>query len=184
MILSNRFVTRVRQIPYVLALVLAFLSPTQAKAQVLPVVVGGVGGLLVGSYITTGSYVLKSRSTGWVMHSVEHLLEPSPEIVPLVVAPAAGMILGYRSTSALASAGIWGGVGLVGGGAVGAAVGHLIWDDPEGRWAGGVIGSAAGLLLGVVLGASFGGSGGSAQGSESESPPASFSIRVPWGGER
>ena len=138
-----------------LAVTIALLSgaSSPASAQVLPGIIGGVGGLVAGAYVSTGAYVFKSRATGWVMHSVEHLIEPGLPTVPLMVGPVAGAILGAKSTPALEGAGLWGGVGLVSGGLVGTAAGHLIWGDTEGRWAGAIIGSAAGLLAGAIAGA-------------------------------
>ncbi len=35
---------------------------------------------------------------------------------------------------------------------VGALIGDQVWDDPQGKWAGGVIGGAVGLIVGGVAG--------------------------------
>lgn len=156
-------------------------TPERAEAQVLPAVLGGVGGLIAGTHVTTGVFVLKSRATGWVMHSVETLVEPSPELLPLVAGPIAGALLGARSTDRLESAGLWGGAGLLSGSAVGALAGHLLWGNAEGRWAGAVIGSASGLLIGAIVGAAYGGDESEPGGGAPEMTPAvRFVIPVPW----
>ncbi len=180
---TSSFGTSFRTVPKLACLlaVVAMATPVRANSQVLPAVIGGVGGLLAGVHTTTGIFVLKSRATGWVMHSVEHLLEPSPEAIPILVGPIAGAAIGYSSKSALAQAGLWGSAGLASGALAGAAVGHLIWKDSEGRWAGGVIGSAAGLLLGVVLGASRGAKTEELDPSTVNSARVGFSFRSPWG---
>ncbi|NNF26286.1 MAG: hypothetical protein HKN73_03565, partial [Gemmatimonadetes bacterium] len=136
------------------------LEGRRIEAQVLPAVVGGVGGLLAGAYVTTGVFVLKSRATGWVMHSVETLIEPAPELLPLVAGPVAGALLGARSSGRLEAGAAWAGIGLASGAGLGALAGHLIWNSVEGRWAGGIIGSAAGLLVGSVVGAATHDEGG------------------------
>lgn len=127
--------------------------PRDASAQLLPATLGFTGGLIGGAYVTTGAYVFKSRATGWVLHSPADLLSPRLEALPVVIGPVAGAILGYRDRRRLAAAMTWGGVGLVSGAFVGAGFGQLIWNDSEGRWAGGTIGSAAGLAIGVIVGA-------------------------------
>ncbi len=132
--------------------------PKHGTAQELASALGFAGGLFAGAYMTTGAYVLKSRATGWVLHSASDLVAPRPEALPLVVMPIAGAVLGYRSPEKLSAAATWGTVGLVGGGLAGAAMGELVWGNSEGRWAGGTIGSALGLAVGAIAGAIGGGS--------------------------
>lgn len=134
-------------------LVVLCIAPQRAHAQALSAGLGFAGGLLGGAYVTTGTYVLKSRATGWTLHSVSDIIAPRLEALPLVVMPIAGAVIGYQSKETLADVGTWGGVGLVGGAIVGVGFGQLIWGGSEGRWAGGTIGSAAGLAIGAVLGA-------------------------------
>lgn len=155
--------------------------PKETVAQTLPAVVGGVGGLVAGSYVTTGLYVLKSRATGWMMHSPTDLVEPRLEGIPLIVGPVAGALIGYRDSDRLARAGLWGVAGMAAGATVGAATGHWVWGDSGGRWSGGVIGSAAGLLAGVVYGALV-------DEEPTSDPPVGdagselrFEIPAPWG---
>ena len=161
--------------------VVLLAASTPASAQLLPGIVGGVGGLVAGAYVSTGAYVFKSRATGWVMHSVEHLIEPGLPTLPLLAGPVAGVLMGAKSTPALGRAGLWGSVGLASGGLVGAAVGHLVWGDREGRWAGAVIGSAAGLLGGAVAGAL---TTDDASGPEDGTEGAAFALSfgIPWRG--
>jgi hypothetical protein len=150
-----------------------------ARAQELTTALGLGGGLLAGAYVTTGLYVLRSRTTGWVLHSPSELLAARPEAVPVVVAPIVGAVLGYQSPHRLSAAAAWGGVGFVSGGAIGVGIGHLIWGNSEGRWAGGTIGSALGLAVGAIAGAV------DRADDEVEAPAASYlSFSIPLGGRR
>jgi hypothetical protein len=150
-----------------------------ARAQEFTTALGLGGGLLAGASVTTGLYVLRSRATGWVLQSPTDLLAARPEAMPIVVAPIVGAVLGYRSPDRLSAAAAWGGVGFVSGGAIGVGIGHLIWGNSEGRWAGGTIGSALGLAVGAIAGAV-----GRAD-EEVEVPAASYlSFSIPLGGRR
>jgi hypothetical protein len=137
----------------VLCMTTLVIPSRQVAAQEVTSALGLAGGIVAGAYVTTGLYVLKSRATGWVLHSPSELLSPGLEAIPLVAGPIAGTILGYQSPEKLSAAAAWGGIGLVSGGAVGIAMGQLIWGDSEGRWAGGTIGSALGLVVGAIAGA-------------------------------
>lgn len=144
----------VRLLGLLMALCISLAAlPRDASAQLLPATLGFAGGLIGGAYVTTGAYVLKSRATGWVLHTPAELLSARLEALPVVIGPVSGAILGYRDRRRLAAAMTWGGVGLVSGAFIGAGFGQLIWNDSEGRWAGGTIGSAAGLAIGVIVGA-------------------------------
>lgn len=133
----------------------ALAVPGEAAAQAWSAGLGLAGGLIAGAYVTTGTYVLKSRATGWVLHSVEDIVTARPEVLPLVAMPVAGALIGYRSPAKLGAAALWGGTGLLLGAAIGAGIGQLIWKDTTGRWAGATIGSAAGLAIGSILGAAL-----------------------------
>lgn len=141
--------------PFAIASLLALSSllPRPVEAQVGRAALGLIGGLGAGIHVTTGIFVLRSRVFGHDMHSTEDVVTLRPETVPIIAMPVAFGIVGYRSSSRLAGAATWGGLGLVAGAAVGAGVGHLLSGTSGGRWAGGTIGSAAGLALGAILGA-------------------------------
>lgn len=161
-----------------LALLLAgAASPGRAAGQTVPAILGTVGGFVAGTYTTTAVYVTKARF-GRFLFSVDDALTLTPEILPMVAGPVAGGWLGAESKVALGRAMGWGAVGFLGGAALGVGVGHLIWRDQEGRWAGAIIGSAAGMLTGAVLGA-LDGLG------DDEAEPAMvplLSVRIPLGG--
>jgi hypothetical protein len=124
----------------------------------------------------TAIYVAEAR-TGRFLHSYDEILGFRPEILPVLAGGVAGGWLGAESGTALARAAGWGGLGLVGGAVLGAGAGHLIWRSSEGRWAGGIIGSAVGLVAGAILGAADG-----LDGRDDPRPLALFSFTLPIGG--
>jgi MFS family permease len=138
-----------------LVLALTTLTPRPAQAQVGRAALGLIGGLAAGVHVTTGVFVLRSRVFGHDMHSTEDIVTVRPETMPIIAMPVAFALVGYRSSSRLAGAATWGGLGFVAGAAVGAGLGHILSGTSGGRWAGGTIGSAAGLALGAVLGAAL-----------------------------
>ena len=179
-LVMTRFL-RMSRVVAMLAVVLVFLVPRQASGQVVSSSLGFLGGVVAGTHMSMGAYVLKSRLTGWNFHSVDEILSPQFETLPIIIAPIAGVVLGASSPGKLGAAATWGGVGLVSGAAVGATVGHFIWGDTQGRWAGGTIGSAAGLLIGSVLGAALK-SDGSDDEAESAARPLFITVSIPVGG--
>jgi tetrahydromethanopterin S-methyltransferase subunit C len=151
----------------------------RAHGQVLPIVAGGVGGLAAGGWTTIGTFVARSRMGNYIFQT-DDLQAIRLETLPILVFPLAGALLGAHSSRRLTNAGIGAGLGLVGGGGLGIAVGALVSDTSEARWAGGIIGSAAGLVVGAVV-------GGLAVSPEDGAPPGVFapslSIRIPLGGD-
>lgn len=146
-----------------------------APAQVGPALLGAAGGLVVGGYTTVAIYVTKARF-GRYLFSPDELVALRPEILPVVVLPVAGAVLGAESTTALGRSAGWGAIGFAAGGVVGGLTGRLVSDTDEAPWAGAIIGSSAGLLAGAILGAIDGldDSGGGA--------PVALSWSVPVGG--
>lgn len=179
--LPRRRWTRAFLVPLVLTTAFA-VTPRPAEGQFLPAAAGFVGGFAGGVYMTAGIYVFKSRVTGWRLHGTEDVFSLQPELLPIAVMPIAGAMVGYRDSAQLGSAAAWGGVGLLGGAAIGAGFGQLIWGTTEGRWAGGTIGSAAGLLLGSIIGALTHGSEEAEMPGGASAPLVTFSI--PFGGGR
>lgn len=125
--------------------------PRPAAGQIGPAIAGTAGGLAAGLYTTTAIYVTEARF-GHYIFSVDDVVSPNLRLLPMVVGPVAGGWVGAESGHALGRAGLWGGLGFLGGAALGAGTGHLVWETSEGRWAGAIIGSALGLLTGAVLG--------------------------------
>lgn len=128
------------------------VRPVPAQAQVIPALLGGAGGLVAGAYVTTGVYIAKARA-GRFIYSTEEVARVGPELLPVLLLPVSGVVLGAVDGDRLATAGIGAGLGFVGGALLGTGIGHVAWGRSEGRWSGAVIGSAAGLVIGGVLGA-------------------------------
>lgn len=158
------------------ALAVLSVGARQGAAQVGSGVAGAAGGLVAGGYTMAAIYVAEARF-GRFLHSYDEMLALRPEILPVVAGAFAGGWLGAESSTALGRAAGWGGIGLVGGAALGAGVGHLVWRSSEGRWAGGIIGSAVGLVTGAILGAAD----GLDERAEGR-PVALFSFSLPLGG--
>ncbi len=127
-------------------------APSPASAQTLPAALGAVGGLVVGTYTTLGIYVAEARG-GRYLYSADDAISLRLENLPVLAGPVAGLIVGLQDSERLETAGIWGGVGLVSGSALGAPIGRALWGSGEGTWSGAIIGGAAGLVIGVVVGA-------------------------------
>jgi hypothetical protein len=152
------------------------VGSSKADAQVLPAVVGGVGGAVAGGVTTLGIFVGRSRAGNFIF-DLDDAQQIRLETVPVFAFPLAGVVLGATAPDRLGDVGIGAGVGLVAGAAIGVAFGKVLSESPEGRWAGGIIGGAAGLVLGAVVGGLTADPGG---GSGSSIPLTS--IRVPVGG--
>jgi len=130
----------------------AWLGASPLQAQALPATLGAVGGLAAGTYTVVGIYVAEARF-GKYLYSLDEALSPRLELLPMVAAPIAGVAMGLSDNERLESAGLWGGVALLAGTAVGIPLGRWAWGSGEGTWAGGIIGGALGLLTGIVAGA-------------------------------
>ena len=161
-----------------LALAGAFASPQGARAQVLPATAGALGGFAVGTYTMIGVYVAEARA-GKYLYALEDVFTPRLEIIPWIAGPVVGAALGWSDADRLAGAGLWGGVGLVAGTAVGIPLGRAIWGSPEGRWAGGIILGAAGMVTGIVIGATREGGDGAEDGGGGPGIPIGWTVRVP-----
>jgi hypothetical protein len=135
-------------------LALTATEPTTVVAQslesrVLPAAGGAVLGAAGGGYITVSIIVLESRFRRYV-HDIDDVL--NWRSAPIVVGAVTGMTLGAYSPRHLESAVLYGAAGMLAGGVVGWGAGSLIWEPPEGRWAGATIGAGLGLIAGNVLG--------------------------------
>jgi hypothetical protein len=63
-------------------------------------------------------------------------------------------------------------VGLAGGSLLGAAIGRLVWEGPEGVWSGAIVVGGIGLLAGSIW-------GGLRADGDTEDTPAALSFTVP-----
>jgi hypothetical protein len=123
--------------------------PPAAGQQVLPALAGGAAGLAAGGYVAIGIVTTQARR-GRYLYSTEDAL--GWHATPILVGPTVGFFIGLVDQERLRRTVIGGAVGGFVGMSAGAIVGQWIWDPPEGRWAGAVIGSAAGLLTGSLIG--------------------------------
>lgn len=168
-----------RRVALVLLVAAVGGRPDPAAGQLGSALVGATGGLTAGIYTTTAIYVTEARF-GRYIYSPEDVLTINPRVIPLVAGPVAGAWLGAKSGRALETAALWGGVGFLGGAALGVGTGHLVWRTSEGRWAGAVIGSALGFLAGAVLG----GREGLRDDEREDVGGATFTVSIPVGGPR
>jgi hypothetical protein len=119
------------------------------ESRVLPAAGGAILGAAGGGYITVSIIVLESRFRRYV-HDIDDVL--NWRSAPIVVGAATGLTLGTYSPRHLESAALYGAVGVLVGGVAGWAAGSLIWEPPEGRWAGAAIGAGLGLIAGNLYG--------------------------------
>lgn len=138
--------------PLVLASLAALTQPADARGQPLPMVVGGVAGLLSGYVVTTGIFVAEGRA-GRFIYSVDDLATFRLEYIPMPAGLVGGVALAAKDPDLLRHTLGGAALGLTGGVALGWLVGGLVWEGREGEWAGAIIGGALGLLVGGSLGA-------------------------------
>jgi hypothetical protein len=140
------------------ALLAAFLAlqPASVSAQVtirntrLPAaVLGGLAGLGAGSVIGISLVVTESRFQRYI-HDADDVF--GWRSLPVTIGIGTGTMLGIYSPNRLETSVIYGTAGMAAGVVTGLAVGSLIWDPPEGRWAGASIGAGVGLAIGGIAG--------------------------------
>lgn len=136
---------------FLLALLLVPVGTTPAPAQKLPRAAVGAGlGIAGGAVITISAIVWRARFQGEYLESVDDLIHW--QSVPMIAAPATGMLFGITGQDALVGSIVGSAAGMLGGAVVGAGIGWLAATTPESPWAGGVIGAGIGLGLGGLLG--------------------------------
>jgi hypothetical protein len=131
---------------------LSLAVPERAAAQAdraLPVVGGALAGAAGGGYIAVSIIVLEARY-GRYVHDLDDVL--GWRSAPIVGGAVMGVGLGVYAPRRLEGAVVYGAGGFVAGGALGWALGALIWEPPEGRWAGMAIGAGFGLMAGNLYG--------------------------------
>lgn len=165
----------------VLALCLAASSmvvPREAEAQLSRAggaAIGVVAGTLTGGYVTLAIVVARSRA-GYYVSSVSELL--GWQAAPVIIGAATGGVVGYIDHKRVFRGTAFAVGGGVAGYALGRLVGGLVWDPPEGSWAGGAIGAGVGVVAGGLIGAFVGDFS-----DDSRSAPAAgifpISVRIP-----
>lgn len=135
----------------VLSLISATAAP--APAQVRRAAIGAGLGLVGGTAVTLAAIVARARFQQEYIDSVDDLIHW--QSVPMIAAPAAGVLFGLAGNEALEGSVIGSTAGLVFGAATGATVGWLLSTQQEAPWAGGVIGAGLGMTLGGIGGGLF-----------------------------
>jgi len=134
---------------------LLLLAPRPAAAQFIPenraaaTAIGALTGMAGGAYMSVSIVVLESRF-GRYVHDIDDVL--GWRSLPAVSGVVIGGGLGAYSPDRLEASLIYGFGGLLAGGVLGAGVGTLVIEGPEGKWAGAAIGAGVGLAVGTIAG--------------------------------
>jgi len=124
-------------------------GPRAVEAQSLSTVGGALAGVGAGVWLGV-AYITAQARDGDYLDSGEEAAGMAA--VPLLAGLTTGLALSAFADDRMAETLTWGAVGWASGVGIGAIVGDKVWDDPQRRWAGGVIGGAFGLVLGGVTG--------------------------------
>lgn len=150
------------------ALAAALVLPASASAQVGSTAAGTLVGTAGGAYLSLALTTAAARAGHFAFSPRQGLWRATP----IPVGAVAGAVVGYQGTDVLRNVVRGGLVGLAGGSLLGAAIGRLIWEGPEGVWSGAIIVGGVGLLAGSI-------SGGLRADEDTEDTPAAFSFKVP-----
>lgn len=132
-------------------LLLGPLTAAPAPAQqVGRAAIGGVVGIAGGAATTLATVVARARLQEEYVESADDLIHW--QSVPMIAAPAAGMLFGLAGEDALKGSLVGSSAGLVIGATVGAGLGWLLSDSPEDPWAAGIVGAGVGLAAGGLIG--------------------------------
>lgn len=135
-------------------LVALLLSPGSLRAQdgerLLTGVGGGMLGVAGGGYVALSIIVAESRA-GRYIHDFDDVF--GWRSLPVIAGGTLGTALGIYSPERLRRAVLFGFGGMAAGGVLGFGLGQLIWEGPEGKWAGAAIGAGAGLAIAYIAGA-------------------------------
>jgi hypothetical protein len=111
---------------------------------------GGMLGVAGGGYVALSIIVAESRA-GRYIHDFDDVF--GWRSLPVIAGGTLGTALGIYSPERLRRAVLFGFGGLAAGGVLGFGLGQLIWEGPEGKWAGAAIGAGAGLAIAYIVGA-------------------------------
>lgn len=120
-----------------------------AAAQIARAALGGGLGLAGGAVITLSVIVARARLQGEYLESIDDLVHW--QTVPLIVAPAVGVMFGLAGRDPLVASIVGSTAGMVIGATAGGMAGWLTSDTPEWPWAGAIMGAGAGLAFGGLL---------------------------------
>lgn len=133
------------------AVLLAGLSPSAAGAQMLArAAIGGAVGVAGGTAVTLAVITARARFQNEYLHAREDLIHW--QSLPMIAAPAAGVVFGWAGEDELRGSIIGSVSGLALGAGVGAGLGWILSDEADWPWAGGIMGGGAGLAVGGLLG--------------------------------
>jgi len=143
-----------KRVGALVATILTLSAPIHARAQIrdtrLPsAVLGGVAGLAAGSVMGLSIVVAESRFQRYI-HDADDVF--GWRSLPVTIGIGTGTMLGIYSPNRLQTSVIYGVAGMTVGAAAGLGVGSLIWEPPEGRWAGASIGTGVGMAVGGIIG--------------------------------
>ena len=124
-------------------------APRPAATQDLAAVGGALAGAGAGAWLGVAYITVQARRGNYLDSSEEAF---GMAAFPLFTGLAAGLAMGVFAEDRMDEVLLWGTVGWASGIGVGALIGDRVWDDPQRRWAGGVIGGAVGLIVGGVAG--------------------------------
>ena len=141
-------------------------------------IIGGVGGLVAGSYVGLAFTTARARASRFLYSESDFMKTTLLFAVP---GATAGALLGAADSDALARAAVGSLVGAVGGGALGALIGRMTSGTSEGTFAGGVIGAGVGILSGAVIGLLAGSGDGNSPGTtQSVYSRVPIGVRLPF----
>lgn len=103
-------------------------------------------GVAGGAVVTISAIVFRARFQREYLDSFEDLIHW--QTLPMIGAPAAGVIFGLAGEQALGGSIMGSTTGMLAGAAVGSGIGWLVSPLPEAPWAGAAIGAGVGLTLG------------------------------------
>ena len=124
-------------------------TPRGAAGQDLSTIGGAAAGAGTGVWLSV-AYITAQARRGDFLDSDEEAFGMAA--IPLFAGLTSGLALGVFAEERMDETLAWGAVGWASGLGVGALIGDQIWDDPQRRWAGAVIGGAVGLIVGGIAG--------------------------------
>lgn len=133
------------------ALLASAAEPARAQVGELErAAIGGAVGVAGGAVVTLGVVVARARLHRQYLDSAEDLIHW--QSIPMIAAPAAGVLFGLAGEEALIGSIIGSTTGMVAGAAVGGGLGWLGSTQQEWPWAGAVMGAALGMTAGGIFG--------------------------------
>lgn len=113
---------------------------------------GGVGGAVLGFYLTVAIFVAKAR-VGLYVYSLHDITAVRWEMMPTAAGLIGGALLAWRDLPRFGSAVKWGVVAAVVAIPVGWLVGPSLWSGRSAAWAGASLAAGIGLAGGIAIGA-------------------------------